>query len=263
MLIDTHAHVNFSAFDKDRAETIKRALDRNIFMINIGCDEKSSDMAVKVAKENKKGVWAAVGIHPNDAAKRKVDFRVISNLAKEKEVVAIGETGLDYFRIKDISKDIEESKKIQKEYLKTHINLAKEAGKPLILHCRDAHDDMMQVLEEEFGKSKNKRNGVMHFFTGNATQAQKYIELGFLIAFGGVITFARNYDEAVLNTPLDKIVAETDAPYVTPEPFRGRRNEPAFVEYTARKLAQLKGVSFEELAQKTTANAKKLFRLNI
>lgn len=278
LLIDTHAHVNFRDFKNDANEVVKRALDENIWMINVGAERKTSERAVKMAEEYEEGVYAAVGLHPSHLVEQEVeyeesgemikyeskpeefDYNFYLNLAKNKKVVAIGECGLDYKEITN-----EELRMKQKEIFVRHLDLAKEVNKPIIIHCREAHDDLLSLLHSNKNKL-NGKTGVMHFFTGNLEQAKNYIELGFYISFSGVITFPPRkgesvgvYDKIVKNIPLEKILIETDCPYVAPVPHRGKRNEPRFVKNVALKIAELRGISFEDVAKQTTQNARKLF----
>ena len=275
LLIDTHAHVNFNDFKSDSKEVIKRALDENIWMINVGAEKKTSERAVKMAEEYKEGVYAAIGLHPSHLVEQDVEYKeneeivkykskpeefdygFYLNLAKNKKVVGIGECGLDYYRTSD-----ESFKEKQKEVFIKHLELAKEANKPIIIHCRNAHDDLLKILH----LAVKPPSGVMHFFTGTLEQAKKYIELGFYISFSGVITFpplrrvgANAYNDVIKNIPLGKILIETDCPYVAPVPHRGKRNEPQYVKYVAQKIAELRGLSFEEVEGQTTKNARKLF----
>jgi len=275
LLIDTHAHVNFNDFKDDSREVIKRALDENIWMINVGAEKKTSERAVKMAEEYKEGVYAAIGLHPSHLVEQDVEYKeneeivkykskpeefdygFYLNLAKNKKVVGIGECGLDYYRTSD-----ESFKEKQKEVFIKHLELAKEANKPIIIHCRNAHDDLLKILH----LAVKPPSGVMHFFTGNLEQAKEYIELGFYISFSGVITFppkkedvAGAYDEIIKNIPLEKILIETDCPYAAPVPHRGKRNEPQYVKYVAHKIAEIRGMSFEEVAEQTTKNARELF----
>lgn len=270
LLIDTHAHVNFNDFKNDSNEVVRRALDSGIWMINIGSERKTSERAVRMAEEYEEGVYAAVGLHPSHLIEQDVereengetikykskpeefDYDFYLNLAKNKKVVGIGECGLDYFRNND-----ESFKEKQKEVFVKQLKLAREINKPIIIHCRDAHEDLLEILRLE----AELPSGVMHFFTGSLEQAKKYIELGFYISFSGVITFTKAYDEVVKNIPLDRILIETDCPYVAPIPFRGKRNEPQYVKYVAQKIAEIKGLSFEEVAMQTTKNARELFGL--
>ena len=283
LLIDTHAHVNFNDFKDDAKEVIKRALDENVWMINVGAESKTSERAVKMAEEYEEGVYAAIGLHPSHLVEQDVEYKengelikykpkpeefnydFYLNLAKNKKVVGIGECGLDFHRIENQASEkskVESFKVKQREVFIKHLELAKEVNKPIIIHCRDAHNDLLEI----FNLAVKPPSGVMHFFTGNLEQAKKYIELGFYISFSGVITFpplrlagANAYNDVIKNIPLEKILVETDCPYVAPVPHRGKRNEPAYVKYVAHKIAELRGISFEEVAEQTTKNARKLF----
>jgi len=254
MLIDTHTHTNLEQFKDDYDEVIRRALDNDIWLVNVGVDMVSSQNAVKIAHEYDEGVYAACGLHPNDAVSPELvagfDFDLLKKLASDKKVVGIGETGLDYFRTEG-----EEKKIKQMDFFMKHIQIAKELKKPVIVHCRDAHDDAAKVIAANAGGSP----GVIHFFTGTLEQAKRYIDLGFYLSFAGVITFTHDYDEVVKWVPLDRMLVETDAPFVAPAPNRGKRNEPSYVKFTAEKLAELKGMTFEEVAVQTTKNARELF----
>ena len=285
ILIDTHAHVNFSDFKSDSKEVIKRALDNGAWMINVGAEKNTSERAVKMAEEYKEGVYVAVGLHPSHLIEQdveyeengetvkykskpeKFDYDFYLNLAKNKKVAAIGECGLDFHRIENQASEkskVESLKEKQKEVFIKHLKLAKEVNKPIIIHCRDAHNDLLEILRLEV----QLPSGVMHFFTGALEQAKKYIDLGFYISFSGVITFpprkgetAGAYDKIIKNIPLEKILVETDCPYAAPVPHRGKRNEPQYVKYVAQKIAELKGLSFDEVAAQTTQNAKNLFKI--
>lgn len=254
MLIDTHTHVNLEQFKDDGDAVIKKCLAQDTWLINVGTDAESSRRAIALAHMYPEGVYASVGLHPNDVS-ADFDFSILETLAQDEKVVGIGETGLDYYRITN-----QESRIMQREFFIKHIELAKKIHKPLIIHCREAHDDLFAVLNSYF-KIHNSVSGSMHFFTGTKEEAARYIELGFSISFSGVITFAKEYEELVKEIPLDKILVETDAPYAAPVPMRGKRNEPSFVEYTARKIAELKNLPFGEVADQTTQNARALFRI--
>ncbi|PJE73804.1 MAG: hydrolase TatD [Candidatus Terrybacteria bacterium CG10_big_fil_rev_8_21_14_0_10_41_10] len=277
-LIDTHTHVNFSAFKNDGKEVIKRALDEDVWIINVGSQANTSERAVKIANEYDEGVYAAVGLHPAHLEEQEIDYEEEGNkinyksrveefdedfylkLARDDKVVAIGECGLDFQRTKNQASEkleAESLKEKQKEVFIKHLELANKINKPIIIHCRNAHDDLLKILR----LAVKPPSGVMHFFTGTLEQAEKYIELGFYISFSGVITFTDAYDEVVRNIPSDRILVETDAPYVSPKPHRGKRNEPAYVKYAAQKIADLRGVSFDEIAAQTTENARKLFKI--
>src|SRR3989338_3873844 len=290
LLIDTHAHVNFNDFKDDSKEVIKRSLDENIWMINVGAERKTSERAVKMAEEYEDGVYATVGLHPSHLVKQDVEYKengeivkykskreefdydFYLNSAKNEKVLGIGECGLDYYhnpenQISNLPADKaglknKNWKEKQKEVFIKHLELAKEVNKPIIIHCRDAHDDLLKILHLE----AKLPSGVMHFFTGTLEQTKKYIELGFYIYFSGVITFpplrragANAYNDVIKNIPLEKIIIETDCPYVAPVPHRGKRNEPQYVKYVAQKITEIKGLGFEEVAEQTIKNARELF----
>lgn len=272
MLIDTHAHLNFKAYNEDRDEVIKRSLANDTWMINIGSQPETSRQAVELANQYTKGVYAAVGLHPIhtwashvdeeetsfDSKALDFDCEFYKKLASDPKVVGIGECGLDYFRIeKTDDMTVEEIKEKQREVFKQQLKLAAELGKPLIIHCREAHEDMIQTMNHEL-KTMNFK-AVMHCYSGDLEITKKYIEMGLLISFTGLITFAKQWDEVIKWLPLEKMMIETDCPYMTPEPWRGKRNEPMNVKYVAEKIAEIKGVSFEEVAEVTTNTARQFF----
>ncbi len=258
LIVDTHSHVNFSDYEKDREEVIKRALASKVWLINIGCDRKSSEEVVGLAQKYDEGVFASVALHPHNIEEG-FDPKIYRTLIKQSaKVVAVGEAGLDYFRIKNNELGIREK---QKDIFKKHIELAVELDKPLIIHCRNAHDDALSILDLYFKIHNPKLRGVAHSFLGNLKQASRYRELGFKIAFNGIITFARDYDKVILDTPLEDILIETDCPYLAPVPHRGQRNEPLYVIEVAKKLAEIKSIPYGDIIGQTTKNAKALFRL--
>ncbi len=248
MTIDTHAHLNFDAYDADRDEVIKRMLVENIQCINVGTSFETSKSAVELA-EKQEGFYAAIGLHPTDVDEP-FNATKYRELAKSKKVVAIGEIGLDYFR-----KPNSTQKEKQKEIFIQQLDLARELGLPVILHCRMAHDEVIEIL-----KVSGENKGVVHCFTGTWQQAQKYIAMGFYLGINGII-FKFNIDEVIKNVNLDKLLLETDCPYLTPPAAPEKRNEPLFMKYTIQKIAELRGVSVEEVCQKTTENARNLFKI--
>ena len=282
MLIDTHAHVNFAAFKEDADETIRRALDNDTWMILVGSEFKTSNRALNYANKYEKGVYAAIGLHPVHLQERLIenddeeggsysfkpkaeefDYGRYEKLAKFEKVVAIGEIGLDYYHL-DPSKDSALLKKKQQEVFAEQLFLARNLGLPVIIHCRQAHDDLLVILQDfkkEFGHllPTDKPWGVVHCFSGNEDLAWRYFQLGLIISFTGLITFSRNWDDLIRKTSLDRIMLETDSPYMTPEPYRGQRNEPVLVQYVAQRIAEIKGIKLEKVIDKTTANAKNLF----
>ncbi len=278
-LIDIHAHVNFNAFRDDGDEVIKRALAGGVGMILVGSQYDTSARAVEYAERYPYGVWAAVGLHPIhvggeihvDAQEisasgvpgfvtrpEEFDYATYKKLALHPKTVAIGECGLDYFR----SGGTQVEREKQFEVLRWHIRLAREVQKPLIIHCRNAYDDLHHILQEErAGLAQGGYGGTIHFFAGTWADARKFLDLGFSLSFTGVITFARDYDETIKNMPLDRMMIETDAPYVAPTPYRGRRNEPLYVEEIAKKIAELRGITLDEVAKMTVSNATRVFHL--
>lgn len=258
MLIDTHAHLNFNAYKEDSLEILQRSLDNNIWMINVGSQYATSKRAVELAEKYPQGVYAAVGLHPIHANEEEFDYAKYKKLGlsvAEGKVVAIGEIGLDY------KSEYVSYKEKQKTALNEQIELAKALDLPIIFHCREAHADLIEILHSRFQILDSKPRGVIHCFTGNLAEAKEYLSLGFYLGFNGII-FKLNLDEVIAKTPLDRILIETDCPYLTPLPMEGR-NEPLYVKYVAEKIAKVKNLSYQELSQATTQNAKKLFtRLN-
>ena len=308
--IDIHSHVNFRAFDEDRDAVIKRALDNETIVINVGTQADTSRAAVELANKYEEGVYAIVGLHPihtgasyhdekelgpigkestrlvdvGDAASPRTksasptfttgftsrgevfDKEIYREFLKNPKVVGIGECGLDYYRMD------EESIEKQKLAFIAQIELANEFGKPLMLHIRnnpkkvhpadgtpqegnlDAYADALELL-----KKYAKVKGDVHFFAGDLKTAQNFVDFGFTISFTGVITFTHDYDEVVKNTPLDMIMTETDAPYITPVPYRGKRNEPLYVREVVKRIAEIKNLPEAEVAQAVLENAKRVF----
>lgn len=244
--IDNHAHLNFPEFDADREEVIKRANENGVGIINVGVDLKSSKWAVELAEKNE-NMWAIVGQHPTDTEEA-FDAGAYRELLKSPKVVAIGECGLDYFHLKD------DNKWVQKDLFVRQIELAQEVGKPLMLHIRDAYEDAIEIL-----KKYPDVRGDVHFFAGSKEIAQQFIDLGFTLSFTGVITFAKEYEELLKSLPLESILSETDCPFVAPVPYRGKRNEPAYVVEVVKKIAEIKDLSFEAVSSQLLANFKKLF----
>lgn len=275
LLFDVHTHTQFAAFTEDRDAVIQRALDAGIWMVNVGTQKDTSEKTIEIAQKYPEGVYATVGLHPihteksyhdpqelGDSSEAKgfmsrgeeFDHNYYKKLAADSKVVAIGECGLDYYRLGS------ETKKRQQETFIKHIELAAEIKKPLMIHCRNAFADVIRILNSKFHILNS--SGIIHFFTGTTEDAKKLLDLGFSFSFGGVITFARDYDEVVKYIPLERILLETDAPYVAPTPYRGKRNEPAYVIKVAEKVAELKNLPFEEICVTTRKNALKIFNLD-
>lgn len=255
MLIDSHAHLDDEKFDKDRDEVIKSFKENNLeLVINVGADLESSKKAVQLSKEYD-SIYAAVGVHPHDASE--IDSNtldVLRELSKEEKVIAIGEIGLDYYY--DNS-----PRDLQKEWFRKQIKLAKDLDLPIVVHSRDASKDVFDIISEE--SEGGKLRGVIHCFSESVEMAYEYIKLGFYISLGGPVTFknARVPKQVAKEVPLENLLIETDSPYLTPEPHRGKRNEPKNVRYVAETIANLKEISYERLKKTTNENTKRLFNI--
>lgn len=252
MLIDSHAHLDDKRFDRDRDMIIKNLEENGIELtINIGADLQSSIASVSLS-EKYDNIYAAVGVHPHSA--KEVDdstIEILKSFAKREKVVAIGEIGLDYYY--DNS-----PRDIQRKWFREQIKLAKEVDLPIVVHSREADQETFEILKEE---QDGRLRGVLHCYSGSVELAKEYIKLGFYISLAGPVTFknARVPKEVAKAVPLDKLLVETDSPYLTPEPYRGKRNEPIFVKYVAGTIADLRGITYEELAKATNRNTKELF----
>ncbi|MDQ0233364.1 TatD family hydrolase [Metabacillus malikii] len=252
MLFDTHAHLNAIQYDEDVAEVIERARQENVsHIVVVGFDRETITRAMELIEQYEM-IYAAIGWHPVDAIDMTdADLDWIKELSSHPKVVAIGEMGLDYHWDKS-------PKDVQKEVFRKQIQLAKEVNLPIIIHNRDATEDVVQILREE---QASVVGGVMHCFTGSLEIAKQCMEMNFYISFGGPVTFknAKKPKEVVKDIPMDSLLIETDCPYLTPHPFRGKRNEPSYVKYVAEQIAEIKGITFEEVALKTSDNAMKFF----
>ncbi|MBU2575840.1 TatD family hydrolase [Patescibacteria group bacterium] len=272
MLIDTHCHLSFKAYNRDWKDVVKRARDAGVQMITVGAARDTSEKAVTIAKEAD-GVFASIGCHPTHAQDEEFDFDWYMSQADNPKVVAIGECGVDYFHIDPESSDgasetrREEILKAQEELFFKHLKIAKEKDLPVILHTRDSnHGPSGVAYEHLYGLVKDfgYTRCVVHCFGGSWKWAEKFLDLGLMISFTGIVSFKNASPElrdVVRNTPKDKFMIETDAPYLAPEPYRGKQNEPAYVEYVAKAIAQIRGVSYDDIASETTKNAKKFFNI--
>ncbi|OGZ33235.1 MAG: hypothetical protein A3I88_01280 [Candidatus Portnoybacteria bacterium RIFCSPLOWO2_12_FULL_39_9] len=285
MLIDTHAHINFNAYKDDGDEAIKRALDQGVWLINVGSQYDTSRRAIDYARKYPKGVYAAIGLHPHHleemeidekevgvkykTRKEEFDFEKYWELAQEPKVVAIGEIGLDY-KSANSEQRTANSREKQKEVFKQQLELAQQSNLPIIFHCREAYEDLIEILENfksacvdcDFGcpgAGIGNLRGVIHCFCGDLKTAKRFLEMDIYLGFNGLITFSEKYDQLIKETPLEKILLETDCPYLSPVPRRGKRNEPSYVKFVAEKIAEIKKISFDEVAEQTTKNAKELF----
>jgi TatD DNase family protein len=253
MLIDTHTHLDHSRFDNDREEVIQRAKDAGVErMINIGFNRETIPTTIALA-EKYDCIYAAVGWHPVDSIDMmEGDLAWIESLCSHEKVVAIGEIGLDYHW--DTS-----PKDVQHQVFRDQLRLAKRIGKPVVIHNRDAHEDIVRLLREE---GADEIGGVMHCFSGSWETAKQCLDMNFYISFGGPVTFknARVPKEVLAKVPIDRLLFETDAPYLAPDPFRGKRNESAYVSYVAEAAAEIRGRSRKELEIITGENAGRCFR---
>jgi len=289
MLIDTHAHLNFNTFKDDADEVIRRSFDNDIWMINVGSQYETSKRAVEIAEKYERGVFASVGLHPihlsTDLVKIKNDIEEIEiktreesfgydkykELAQNPKVVAIGEVGLDYYWKPKTKGKLELFKEKQRTVLCQQLKLAKELDLPVIFHCRMAHKNLIQFLKEN--EQLRPPLAVAHGFVGNIEELKEYLDFGYYIGLNGII-FKKiegiNFEENIKNTPLEKILIETDCPYLTPSlpaealvkagPKEGR-NEPLYIKHIVRKIAEIKNTSFEKVAEITTQNARRLFKI--
>ncbi len=253
MLFDTHAHLNDPAFDPDREALMAGLKDKGIgYVMNAGCSLQSSKDIIAMA-ENYPWLYASVGSHPDSADEVNEDvIEAYRAMCAHEKVKAIGEIGLDYY-YEDIPRDI------QKNAFRMQMALAQETGLPVIIHEREAHDDGMRIVKE-FPRVK----GVFHCYSGSAEMARQLVNMGWYIGFTGVLTFknARKAVETASSIPLERIVLETDCPFMAPEPYRGKRNDPGYLIKMAEKLAEIRGITTEEAIAATTENAKRLYRID-
>lgn len=274
MLFDSHTHLNLAAFDNDRDILLKKYLEEGIFLLNIGTCFKTSEKAVAIANKYS-NCWASVGLHPghtfpapleqldqneiNNLVVEKFDSRFEDLIAQNKKVVAVGECGLDYSYLKDLpQEERDKAKTLQEQEFIKQIKMAQKYHLPLILHLRDLYQEALKILKENNYQGK----AVFHFFTGTLEDLNKILEnSNYFIGFSGVITYSNKLDEVIKGVPLERLLVETDAPYVAPIPYRGTRNEPKYVIEVAKKIAELKNVSLEEIEKITLENAKVLFRI--
>jgi TatD DNase family protein len=255
MLFDTHVHLNDDQFSEDVEDVIARAKAAGVdYMLVVGFDRKTIERALELI-EQYDFLYASVGWHPVDAIDMTDEDLVwLEQVAAHPKVVALGEMGLDYHWDKS-------PQDIQKEVFRKQITLAKKLKLPIIIHNRDATQDIINILKEE---SAAEIGGIMHCYSGSVEVAKECLDLNFYISLGGPVTFknAKRPKEVAMETPLDRLLIETDCPYLAPHPYRGKRNEPAFVKLIAEQIAELRGISFDEVSQATTANAKRVFGID-
>ncbi len=275
---DTHSHINMAAFTNDAESVIKRSLASKTSILIPGTDYKSSKKAIEIANRYQSGVYAAIGLHPTEIDFMSETNKVASNLPEERfsydmyamltkfpKTVAVGEIGLDY-AWRELDSDLEIRKKLQKNIFYKQLELARRFDLPVLIHCRQAHDDLLPLLTSFRQDYKNlmpksRPWGVLHCFSGDENLAWEYFNLGLIISFTGLITFSQRWDDLIRKVPEDKLMIETDAPFMTPEPYRGKRNEPVLVKYVAQRIADIRGASLDYVADMTTKNAKLLLKL--
>ena len=255
-LVDTHVHFHFPDFSGDRKEAIERARRAGVkFFINVGTNPETSGLSLELARQEE-GFFASAGFHPHDASTFSSEqLSAWEEMARHKKMVAIGEVGLDFFRSLSSRAD-------QEKTFRAACSLARKINKPLILHVRDAFDEIFRILEEEF---QGGWRGVFHCFSGDRKAMRQAVQFGFHISFSGILTYKRNDEirQAAQEAPQDRILLETDAPYLPPQSKRGKRNEPEFMIETAQCLADVRGVTLDEIARQTTLNASNLFQLEL
>lgn len=255
-IIDAHTHVQFPQFNEDREDVIRRARERGIGMIQIGTDLETSRKALSLAKKYEY-MWATIGFHPHEAENNEFSFDEIRKLISDEDVVGIGECGFDFFNVSDEEK--KDVKKKQELLFQRQIELSIESKKPLVIHTREAFGETLDMLESQ--GSRDSLSGVAHFFTGSKDDAQRFLELGFFFTFGGLITHNRSFDAVIKYIPKDRVLVETDAPFVAPFPFRGKRNEPLYIEKTVESLSDIYGESLEKVKERLLKNTKEVFRI--
>ena len=273
--IDIHSHISFSDFDADREAVIERMKEKKVWAIDVGTDLENSRKASENATANQ-SVFSSAGLHPTDKENKVFDSEVYKKLFANPKVVAVGECGLDYFRgvqskisnlpPKSDPPQAEKSrnfKERQREIFEKQIEMALELDKPLMIHCRDAHADLLEILRSYSATYGSKLRGNMHFFAGSWNEAKSFLDIGFTFSFTGVITFARDYDEVIINAPMDMIMAETDCPFVAPLPYRGERNEPAYVAEVVKKIAQIRGEDLDKAKEQILGNSLRTFGIRL
>jgi TatD DNase family protein len=275
--VDVHSHVQFNAFSEDFDEVIKRSIDTDTWMINVGTNLRTSKESVAMSEKYPEGVFSIIGLHPIHTSasfhdkdeigeegepfnSKGEEFNIeeFEKLISHPKVVGVGECGLDFFRIEG-DKEIYIEKQIKA--FESQIELAVKYDKPLMIHCRDAYPEVLKILEEKKKVHGDRLRGNFHFFVGSLETAQNILELGFNFSFTGVITFAKQYEDLVRVAPLDRIFSETDCPYVAAVPYRGSRNEPVYVSEVVKKIAEIKGLDLEVVKAQLVKNACDFFGL--
>ncbi|PIP55608.1 MAG: hydrolase TatD [Candidatus Zambryskibacteria bacterium CG22_combo_CG10-13_8_21_14_all_42_17] len=246
---DIHSHLNFPDKWDNFEEVLKRLKDTETYTIVVGTDFKSSKMAVDLA-QNHEEIYACIGVHPVDDPHQTFEREKFDELVKHPKVVAIGECGMDFFHT---DKDIDYNR--QKKLFLNQVNFALDYDKPIMIHARDAYEELLEILEPIKKEAGSKFRGNVHFFAGSPDIAQRFFNMGFSISFTGVITFTRDYDYTIRTSPLNMIMSETDAPYVAPVPHRGKRNEPSYVSEVVKRIAEIRGEDEEKVRVALVNNA--------
>ncbi len=258
--VDLHCHLQFDDFAEDRDSIIEEMKKNNVLGINVGVDEKSSRGAIELAKKYPGALWATIGLHPL-YPEGLYDIETILNDERlNSDICGIGECGLDYFRItsENIDEpDLDKVKDFQKEIFINQIKASIQYDLPLMLHVRDSYSKTLEILKENFRGVVKEYKGNVHFFAGTIDEAQEFLDLGFSISFTGVVTFVKSYADLVRYVPLERMFAETDSPYVSPNPFRGQRNNPNHVREIYKKIAEIKEIDINEVIDVLYNNAKK------
>jgi TatD DNase family protein len=266
--IDIHSHLNFSNYDNDREEIIQKLKENNIWTITVGTELKTSKEAVALA-DTHENLYATIGLHPTHILEEKdnpefFDEKVYEQLVKNPKVLALGECGLDYAFMSprpgsSVPNNIEVIKKQQKADFEKQIEFAVKYNKPLMIHCRDAYADCLDILKSKQKEYGEKVRGNFHFFTSPIEIAKECLEIGFTVSFTGPITFVSKYEDIVRYVPLERMMAETDAPFASPTPYRGKRNEPFYVKEIVKKIAEIKKEPFDKVQKQMVQNAFELF----
>lgn len=266
---DIHTHLNDTTFHNDRDAVLERMHTRRVWGIVVGTDYKSSQDAVMIASFSGEGVFATIGVHPIDTHTEKFREHFFEEIIQKKNVIAIGECGLDYSHISNVP-DIEKEKTRQRKLFEDQVDFAIKHNLPLMIHCRDsdktladAHRDVLALFREKKILAGTRLRGNIHFFSQTIDIAREYFALNFTISFTGVITFSREYDEVIRQSPREFLMAETDCPYVTPVPYRGTRNEPVYVIEVVTKIAEIRGEDFETLRASLVQNALRVFNIKM
>ncbi len=257
LYFDAHSHLNDPQFSEDCAFALSRMQEASVYSVVVGTDQAMSEKAVSLANDHE-GIFACIGLHPTDNNGEVWNEEFYSHLSNHKKVIAVGECGLDYSRVPE-EKRKEELR--QKALFETQLEFAVSHGLPLMIHCREAHPDLLDILHSKKREYGEKLRGNIHFFSEGAETAKKYFNLDFTISFTGVITFTHDYDEAVQYAPLSMILSETDSPYVAPVPYRGKRNEPIYVQEVVKALAKIRNEDPEKVRIAMVENAFRIFKI--